>query len=409
MKTNKIWSSIKKNKVKIGIISAGLAGIITTGALCGTLGISKTAEQLDSVKTHVYDGTIKFDNDGKIIIPKLIDPDNPSGEYKHKIPNLKIEKYKEFKDDKFYNNKLNDLLKENKKILLDNIGEYKDKDITLNKNIILFLNNLIPNTNLKINETVNVGDLVDTVYEQCTVNLKEEPYSVNQLGDLAAINGVNLNKIYNDLEEEQYLINHSYSIINFKGDGKEPKGNKVSKPKVKENKKDVSELTLAEFKELLEQDYKIRFAFNVAYTVLSIVLAFLSFILGIFGGGASLVSLLWDLTCCLVSSLTMFLDYGEGVELIGSFNDCVTKIQNDVTNEATMGFINWEMDKIFKKLGNKFNNFFTKLIKIPNKFEKSLLKLNKFKSVYVAVLLATVQILNSIVRKLNFEKFMKEH
>ncbi len=60
MKTNKIWSSIKKNKVKIGIISAGLAGIITTGALCGTLGISKTAEQLDSVKTHVYDGTIKF-------------------------------------------------------------------------------------------------------------------------------------------------------------------------------------------------------------------------------------------------------------------------------------------------------------------------------------------------------------
>lgn len=176
---------------------------LSTAAVVNT--INRCENQISSIANTYYykKGEIRFDASGKILVPKVIDNENPFGLYQYhakQIPSINIDN-SEWNDNDFAK-RTESLLKRTKEQIFKQKGFQDKTPFKVNKNLKMLIDNFIPNNNIKLDSTTNMNEMMLSLYDSSLEEHKLHTYSSNQIKDMLAICGINFDKEFNDLTKK---------------------------------------------------------------------------------------------------------------------------------------------------------------------------------------------------------------
>ena len=132
---------------------------------------------------YIYNpGEIRFDENGKIIIPEVIDNDNPSGNYEYKL-NYDVNHvvYDEFVNSSSINEKIAYFNEKNLNNLKTIINDVLHEKFKIDEKIKLAIDNIIPGNNFNIHQELNFGDYVDLIAKNINMNCKNKILSTKDI------------------------------------------------------------------------------------------------------------------------------------------------------------------------------------------------------------------------------------
>lgn len=250
---------LKNNKTKIIIFSGTMAGIL---GLSAGLGFVVSYKAKNDNKQFLYKpGEIKFDESGKLLIPTVVDPDNLAGIYEYKIEETKsIDIPKELKENKKIVSDIKKEIDNSVKTIKEKFSEILDKELTINNNLKMLFDNLIPANNINNGEKILVNNLIDSIADASTTSAFEKSLSTQDISNMMALNGINFAKEYNDLNKQ---INTDE--ITLYGGNASPNKPKPPSSITDNIEKDFSSYEYIESTiKILKQDFETRFIIAIA-------------------------------------------------------------------------------------------------------------------------------------------------
>ncbi len=327
MKKRVFINKLKNNKVKIAVFSGLMATAIGLSTGLGIYATSKSVEQTE----YLYQkGVVKFDSNGKLLIPKVVDPNNPSGIYEHMpepIDNIKV-------DEELINDQ--EILADIDKEVKDAFKEYKklfddilDKEVVISKDVKMLFNNLVPSMKISENEKIVFDKLLDEVLESAKQEAITKKPDSQYISDLCAINGINFNKFYNELNSTPTIQLYGGPGIPDADEFDNVNPNDLNQSFGGENQKE--KLVSA-----LIQDYKTRYKLAVSNTTILITLTAISAVLTILSfitAGFSTLALIQMLVDIASTSYTVTMSWIEYV----SSHDALTNLSEiiDISKKET--------------------------------------------------------------------------
>ena len=274
----------KKELIKVNrrliAVGCGISAImVAVPSITGVVTSHQAKNKKDDDKYYYTPGKIKFDENDKLIIPEVVDENNPSGNYEHKLPNNEQINFDNelFKQEKFKKdlkaNLINtfDLILKNEKYMIDFKFE-------VTNDIKLLIKNLITDKDLELKETIHINDFMNIIVDECINNPNYEVMRQYTPEQLCAIVGINLSKEYNDAIIKS---NDIENITLYGGAGALP--NRPSSPTFNQpNNINLSNITIKEYKELvLKQNEYYQNIFSLTYICVLPVLIFFNFMVGL--------------------------------------------------------------------------------------------------------------------------------
>ncbi len=378
------FKKIKNNKIKISIVSSTLVMIIATSVLCGAL-IPSTSKQVQDNTYYYKPGEIRFDDNGNLLIPKVLDENNPLGIYEHNIPEMNDTIVsEEIKNSKFYKEKLDILISENKNNMCSIFGqEVLETKIVINDELINFSKYFIPELVLEKDKEVKVQDIIDQTYSISVEKAKTKTLSNQEISDMLAINGINFDKLYNDAQVE------AEKELNTRGGG--GSGPSVKPPHVDNNF--TNNPTISEARQITEQDISIRKGFAIAYSAILPTLTIASGVLAFFTCGISVAAIIADIA---FSALEIGNAWAE-FYLVKDLKSLLWDIAEDQASEKIKDFLNKiAKDESLKYLSEWRDSYLFKFLKTKKVIK---VNLNVVKS-YVSAISMAVKITMPILEDL---------
>lgn len=236
------------------------------------------------------------------------------------------------------------LLNENKQTLHNQIKEYANFKVNTNKDLILFLDNILPNHIIKEGQEINVSQICYSIYETATLRAKENILSNQEISDLFALSGLSFEKEYNDMIK-------NIENQNIKGGaGSKPPGMQI--PDLTTNYGEV--VTVKQAQEIYKQDSDTRLCISIAHTAISFALLVLQTILMFFTVGFSIIGLIVDIKFCLLETVVSFIEYETSNEVL----KILLQIDEVYYDEVFQKFLNLVLDILGETIFK--NNFLFK-------------------------------------------------
>ena len=281
---------IKTNRRLIALGCGISAVMVAVPSITGVVTSHQAKNKKDKDKYYYTPGEIRFDENGKLIIPEIIDKDKPSNGYQYKLePSQRIDLNNElFKQEKFKKD-----LKANLTKTFDTIqksDKYKmDFEFKVTDDIKLLLKNLITDKDLELGETIHINDFMNTIIGECINNPNYDVLTQYNPEQLCALSGISLEKEYNDMMVQ---INNYQNPSFYGGVGALP--NRPNNPTFDEpNKVDLNNITIKEYdQQVLAQNEYYQYIFMITYTVVLpafIALNVILNMLNLFSFGAFLI------------------------------------------------------------------------------------------------------------------------
>ncbi len=338
MKKRVFINKLKNNKVKIAVFSGLMATAIGLSTGLGIYATSKSVEQTE----YLYQkGVVKFDSNGKLLIPKVVDPNNPSGIYEHMpepIDNIEVDE-ELINDPEIHaevDKDVNKALNEYKTIFKDVL----DKEVIISNEMKLLFNNLLPSMQIEQGDVTSFGHLLEDIFEVSKLEAYTKEPDNQYASDLCALNGINFNQFYNEL--------NSIPTVELYGGPGIPDPNhfddNINPGELNESFGDLDERE--KLVALLVQDYKTRFKLAVSFTtiftaltVISIILTAISFFTAGFSTMA-LIQLSIDITSSVYTMTMSWLEYKSTFYALSELNKIIDIISNSdvMTDEESASY-----------------------------------------------------------------------
>ncbi len=333
---------IKTNRRLIALGCGVSAIMVAIPSITGVVTAHNKKEKVQQYYEYAKPVKPTFDENNKLIIPTIIDKDNLTGNYEHKVPTITDTKVPDnIKQSTYYKQGLPKLLNENKQTLHTQIKEYANFKVDTNKDLILLLDNILPNHNIKEGQEINVSQICDSIYETATLRAKDNILSNQEISDLCALNGLSFDKEYNNV-----LKNIENQNIRG-GAGAKPPSMQI--PDLTTNYGEV--VTVRQAQEIYKQDSDTRMCVAIAHSAISLALFILQAILTYFTFGLTVISFIIDLTFCLLEIAMSWVEFDLSNQLL----NYLLQIDKNYLDEMFREVINYGVDifgqKYFK---NKF-------------------------------------------------------
>ena len=272
-KSDNFINKIKKHKIKIAIGSCLLASILVASTTVGVVFVKKNTNHQKN--EYIYEpGKVRFDENGKIIIPIVKDQQNPSGIYQHPLPQIVSEGIEDnLKESISFNKILNQTFLNIKEAYLnwDELKKYNEP-FNVSKEIKMLFDNLVPNNEFIIGQTTNLSECFGSLFDTAKNRENHTSLSTKQISNLCALAGINYAKEYDFIEQELAKTTSLYG-----GAGKPPRPNIPNGPDVeKPIVIDPTTVTIEQYnKQTLEQNAYYKKCFLITYSVvLPVLIAF---------------------------------------------------------------------------------------------------------------------------------------
>ncbi len=224
MKNSKTKLSKKAKQIIIGLSSFTLlfGSAITTAAIVESNKRMHETSNNTIDNTYYYEpGVIKFDENGKVIVPKIIDKDNLNGIYQY---NFDLPEFYKAPDkllsSKKYMDKLNKLNKDVKSKLLELDVLKEAGSIVPNKKVNMLIKSFVPNIQFDENKEITMKTLFSKLYDAALDDTIHNETRMHDIKDLYAIQGKNFQKEFDESMskvETQYLIENGKSMNRYTG------------------------------------------------------------------------------------------------------------------------------------------------------------------------------------------------
>ena len=245
---------IKTNRRLIALGCGVSAVMVAVPSITGVITSQQAKNKNDKDKYYYTPGEIRFDENGKLIIPEVIDKDKPSNGYQYKLEPIEPI---DFNNELFKQEKFKKDLKANLTKTFDTIlksDKYKmDFEFQVTDDIKLLLKNLITDKDLGLGESVHINDFMNTIVNECINNPNYDILTQYNPEQLCALSGVDINKEYNDVMVQ---ISNEQTISLYGGAGSLP--NRPNNPTFDQpNKVELNNLTIKEYDEkmLAQNEY----------------------------------------------------------------------------------------------------------------------------------------------------------
>lgn len=203
------WRKTKKGKKTIAICSGFFAATAALGTVGGVLSAYSMSRQTNIDNTYYYKkGEIRLNNDGTVMIPKVVDVNNPYGIYKNALPNIQseINPASTWTDANWI--KRRDSVINKVKTQLFKINILNDKtEFPIDDKLKAVIDFAVPNNKIDINSNTNMYQLSRSLYDTLANPKEHETLSINKISDMLALVGINYQKEYNDAIEKSDINN----------------------------------------------------------------------------------------------------------------------------------------------------------------------------------------------------------
>lgn len=334
-----------KNKYKLIAGSAFFASLVTIPSVVGTIQANQKIKNTNV--EYEYGVPIKptFDENGKLIIPTIKDPENPTGNYEYKVPEIiDTDVPQDVKESTYYKQGLPKLLDENKNNLLNNISSYSNFKVDTSKDLILLLDNMLPGHKIGVGQDISIANIAETIYESSIKKYNDNILSSKDLSDFGALCGINFQKEYDKLFVS---IKH----LNMRGGGGSNLPSQPSVPDINKDFGDPQTMTVRQMYNAMKQDNSTKWTLAIAYSVISVTLTILQLILSFFTIGLSVASLIIDIIFCLFEVAVCIAKNISSGEIMEKIKEIDSAYWDDGANKV----INVTLEILgFTKLKNAF-------------------------------------------------------
>ena len=318
---------IKTNRRLITLGCGVSAVMVAIPSITGVVTSQQEKNKKDKDKYYYTPGEIRFDENGKLIIPEIIDKDKPSNGYQYKLEPIEPI---DFNNELFNQEKFKKDLKANLTKTFDTIlksDKYKmDFEFEVTNDIKLLIKNLITDKDLGLGKSVYINDFMNTIVNECINNPNYDILTQYNPEQLCALSGVDINKEYNSIMVQ---INNNQNISLYGGAGSLP--NKPNNPTFNEpNKVDLNNITIKEYYDnVLSQNEYYQHIFLVTYSIVLPVFIALNIILNIlnpftFGSLTPLIiETIADVIFCTVQISYSALSYNNTINLKNKIKETI--------------------------------------------------------------------------------------
>ncbi len=377
-------------KINKKVVIATSCVLLTSIGLSAGIGvaINNQVNKVNIGNSDVKPGEIKFDENGKLIIPKLYDAECPSGIYKNPLPNIDLNShaYEDITSPKAKANvqKINASNKEFLKNLLD-----KDVTVKIDHKTKLVIDNILPNNKIMENESFMYSSLTSDLYDLSLENSKTHLLSNEEVKNYNALCGINIAKEYNDYCNTDFVAQY--------GGGGRPS---IDVPPVDSITKYPSNLTVDQSIEMYTQDKEIRAGFLVGYSAIIPVLTILQIVSSVFGQVATFLSIMSDL---IFSGIELY----NQAKIVGKSKDTLNLIKSLKSDGK-------ELFDDLKKLPQQIKEDEAKrkkLLSTVKDMDASIIKSMKYVDLAISLLALVVKpvmhVLEDVMLIANHEKYEK--
>ena len=262
---------IKANRRLIAV-GCGLSGImISVPSIIGPLTAHQAKNKKDKEKYYYTPGEIRFDENGKLIFPEVIDEDNPSGIYKYSPKEYQdLEINYNLINSESVKNKIDYFCKTNIKNIKTLCIDFLDKSFIINEKIKLLIDNIIPNNSIRMYDEIKVDDFINLIFENSLDNYKNIILSSNEIHNLCSLSGINFYKEYNKV-----MLEIENNVNTYGGSGVKPPTN-TPPPTPDYELIDENQLTWIQQLDIINQNTEYLYIFAITNTIILPILTTLS-------------------------------------------------------------------------------------------------------------------------------------
>ena len=411
-----VLTKIKKNKFKVALFSSLITCTIIGTTISSVILSSKQKEKNKNIY-YYKPGEIRFDENGKLLIPTVIDTDNPNGIYKNVCPEIsEINVPNKYKNNEEFRRIVNDQNENNIKLFKNILSKDLNKKISISKNIKMAIDNILPSNVIKLNEVKTINEFIDSISQTAIETYENKILSTSEIKDYCALLGINFNKEYNTIMDNNEL-DTNISLHMGGGVVSPPTNTPPSAPSQPDI--DPKSITFQEQLDILEDNLQYLYIFAVTNSVVLSVLTTISItltILSFMTAGSSLTSLILLIPEIVFASFTIvnsWQEYEYNKETKRIFEDDMipniilalgVAMTPDNVKEFLKASINDVLNKLtrnaFLKVEYHIDTFFNKF-----KFVKKLsMKALKFANISLAI----CSIAYSIVMEILYARLIKD-